>query len=302
MQILVTISDMNRAGIVLDLDTMRTKYIPVRPEFIDCSVIGRAPCRPFGITWSRNELFIANNRQLLVFDKQLNFIRTSETRLQVNVHQLGYRKGRVWVVSPWTNSLIGVCQNSEVGPIEFDLLSGGFHRYVEREATEEDDRWHYNSLLWAAGHLYVAAHAFGGLSFINRYDATTMKLDGVQQNVGASIHGLARHGKELFWLSTKTGEIRSDLGYCLQLSRQGYARGFAASSRHFIVAISEFLSRGKRHAGDSWIHLIDRVHGTVIVEVKLPDTGSVNDLRLLDEFDYAHHVEPFWSNTNGLSG
>src|SRR5207237_16699 len=107
MRILATVSDMKHLGIVLDLESGETKTIPVRPEFIDLTVAGRPPCRPFGITWSPHELFMVNNRQLLVFDKQLNFLRTSATRLQVNMHQLAYRAERVWAVSPWTNSLIG---------------------------------------------------------------------------------------------------------------------------------------------------------------------------------------------------
>src|SRR5712671_5509100 len=93
MRILATISDMTRLGVVLDLKSSETIIIPVRPEFIEPSVEGRPPCRPFGITWSADELFIANNRQLLIFDKQLDFLRTSVTRLQINVHQLAYTCG-----------------------------------------------------------------------------------------------------------------------------------------------------------------------------------------------------------------
>lgn len=167
--------------------------------------------------------------------------------------------------------------------------------YIQRDALDIDDKWHFNSLLWADGDLFVAAHAFGGMSFINRYDGVTLQLNNVHRDAGSSIHGLARCGDELFWISTKTGEIRSDLGYRQPLSKPGYARGFAVTSQHFIVATSEFLSRGERHAGDSWIQLIDRYQGIAINEFHLPDTGSINDLRLLDEYDYAHWIDPFWS-------
>ena len=91
-----------------------------------------------------------------------------------------------------------------------------------------------------------------------------------------------------------TEEIRSDAGYRLPLTRSGYARGFAMTDQYFIVAISEFLVRDERHGGDSWIHVIDRVDGTVVNEVHLSDTGSINDLRLLDEYDYGHGVSPLW--------
>jgi hypothetical protein len=296
MRILATISDMTRLGIVLDVESGETTPIPVRPEFIEPTVEGRPSCRPFGITWSADELFIANNRQLLVFDKQLDFLCISATRLQINVHQLAYMGERVWAVSPWTNSLIGVSPNAGVTALEFDLACHELRTYVHREAYEIDDKWHFNSLLWADGYLFVAAHTFGHVSFINRYNAATLRLDDVQGQVGSSIHGLARHRGELFWISTKTGEIRSDTGYCHLLSRSGYARGFAVTDQYFIVATSEYLGRGERHAGDSWIQLIDRKDGILLHEVHLPDTGSINDIRVLDEYDYAHCVDPFWSN------
>ena len=76
MRILVTVSDMKRLALVIDLESGKIDSIPVDPAFIDPDIVGRAHCRPFGITWSQHELFIANNRQLLVFDKQLGFLRT----------------------------------------------------------------------------------------------------------------------------------------------------------------------------------------------------------------------------------
>ena len=71
--------------------------------------------------------------------------------------------------------------------------------------------------------------------------------------------------------------------------------GFAVTGRYFIVATSEVLARGDRCAGDLWIQVIDRQQGNVVSEVWLVDTGSINELRVLDEYDYAHCVKPFWS-------
>jgi hypothetical protein len=294
MRLLATISDMTRLGIVLDLESGATKTIPVRPEFIEPTVEGRTACRPFGITWSQDELFIANNRQLLVFDKQLEYLRTETTALQINTHQLAYHAGRAWAVSPWTNSLIGVCPNSCIGAVEFNLCDHRLRPYIARDAAEADDKMHYNSLLWAGGYLFVAAHNFAAPSFIIRYDDAELRLDSVYDDAGFAIHGLALYDYELFWISTRSGQIRSSLGFSLALSRPGYARGFAMTRDHFIVATSEFLSRDQRCGGDSWIQTIDRRTGTVLRQFHLTDTGSINDLRLLDAYDYAHCVEQFW--------
>lgn len=293
MQVLATISDTKRLALVVDLRTDAITSIPQRAEFTDASISGRPACRPFGITWSPDELYIANNRQLLSFDRRLDFQRISATRLQVNTHQIAYHAGRVWAASPWTNSLIGVSANPLVSAVEFDLQDHVLRDYCRDENTAEDDKYHFNSLLWADQNLFVAAHALGAESFINHYDSETFTLLNVLNDAGAEIHGLARHDGELFWLSTKTGELRSDAGRCLMLSRWGYARGFAVTRAYFIVGISEFLSRGSRHKGDSWIQVIDRRSEDVVHETRLRDTGSINDLRLLDEHDFAHRLDRF---------
>jgi hypothetical protein len=295
MHILVTVSDMKRLGIILDLESGETRSIPVRSEFVDPTVIERPTCRPFGITWNGREVFIANNRKLLVFDNEFNYLRTSPTKLQINIHQLAYHAECVWAVSPWTNSLIGVPLKPGAEAVELDLGSHIVRPYDQRDQSPEDE-WHFNSLLWTDGCLFVAAHAFENMSFINRYDAPTLRLDGVHRDAGYSIHGLARYRGELFWISTMTREIRSDAGYCLPLSRPGYARGLAMTSQYFIVAISSLLARRERHIGDSWIQVIDREQGSVLNEINLSDTGSINDLRLLDEYDYAHGVNPLWQS------
>jgi hypothetical protein len=300
MRVLATISDMSRLGVVLDLETGATETIPVFPKFVDSAVKGRVGCRPFGITWSPDELFIANNRQLLVFDRQLEYLRTETTPLQINTHQLAYHASRAWAVSPWTNSLIGVYPSLETAAVEFTLFGENLRPYIPREATEADDRWHFNSLLWAGGYLFVAAHNFDRPSFIIRHDAETLRLNAIQDEAGVAIHGLALNDEELFWLSTKTGEIRSSLGYSLSLFKEGYARGFAMTREHFVVATSQFLCRDERCGGDSWIQVIDRQQGKLAAEFHLKDTGSINDLRLLDEYDYAHCVQPFWASRKAL--
>jgi hypothetical protein len=200
MRILATISDQTRLGVVLDVESGITQAIPVRPEFIDYSITNRAPCRPFGITWCAEELYIANNRQLIVLDKNLDYARTLATPMQVNVHQVALQWARIWVVSPWTNSLIAVHPQAVLPPIEFNLTRATLHHHVPRDASEADDQFHYNSLLWVNGTLYVAAHCFGEGSFINCYRGTALNLYGRLCNVGAAIHGLAYDQGELFWL------------------------------------------------------------------------------------------------------
>jgi len=198
------------------------------------------------------------------------------------------------VVSPWTNSVIGLSVVPELEDVELDLLETTLKSYVPRLASEEDDIAHFNSLLWTNKRLHVAAHTFGDGSFIVSLDRTSLQPASIDRGMGSSIHSLACHDGELFWLSSGTGEIRSSRGLCAAISREGYARGFAVTDDHFIVAVSQFLSRQERTAGDSWIQIIERRGLHVAREYHLPDTGSINDLRLMDEYDYAHQLPPLW--------
>lgn len=294
MQILATISDTKRLALVIDLETAEIKAaIPVHAEFFDATIQDRPHCRPFGITWNGDNLYIANNRQLLVFDRQLGFQCIADTPLQVNTHQLACGNGRIWAANPWTDSLIGVPVNPGDTALEFDLLTQTLRDYDGRKVTSRDIH-HFNSLLWVDGQFFVGAHGLKKNSFINQHDAKTFSLVGVRHGVGNHIHGLARQNGALFWLNTEAGEIRSDSGFCLPLSRWGYARGFAMTSDYFVVGISEFLGRNDRYGGDSWVQVIDRSDGELVKEIRLRDTGSLNDLRIIDEYDFGHCRAPFW--------
>jgi hypothetical protein len=299
MKVLATISDMRNVAIVLDLKSATQHFIAARPEFMDLTVRDRAPCRPFGITWTADELLIANNRQIIVFDKQLNYVRMLTVSLQVNTHQLSYHDGVVWAVSPWTNSLIGIPTRSDLTSVNFDLLTHNLRAYFPSEGSEAADQRHFNSLLWTDTQLFVAAHAFGKESLIYSFDAISLCLQNVLGDVGTSIHGVGFANGELFWIDTGGEEIRSNRGLRQRLSRSGYGRGLAMTTDYFIVAISDHLSRQERCTRGSWIQLIDRRTGTLLEEWRLENTGSVNDLRLLDDYDYAHWLLPFWPSRQG---
>ncbi len=295
MRILVTVSDLKRLALVLDLSNGHYESIPVRPEFIDETVRGRAPCRPFGISWSLSEVYIANNKQLLVLDKNLNYLRTSPVSLQVNIHQLAFFDQRVWAVSPWTNSLIGVHPDRDVPALEFCLLTDMMRPYCQQSGTDDDDEYHFNSVLWSNGGLYIGAHCFGGPSFIKCYRDQPLKLDKTLTGIGHAIHGIAYDRGVLYWLSTNTREIRSSSGVKIPLQRAGYARGFGMTEDFYVVAISEYLSRTQRVTGDSWVQQICRNTGEMVREFHLPSTGSINDLRIVDCYDFGHCVMPLWN-------
>jgi len=288
----VTICDMVRVGIVIDLETGSCIDVPIRSEFIDRSITGRPPCRPFGISWSDDELFVANNKQLLVFGRDFAYRRTEPIALPVNTHQLAFHNGVVWAASPWTNSLIGHAIAADVAPVEFKPLSQEMLPYVARDTLESDDVYHINSLLWADHELFVVAHNLGKPSFILGFDPG-MRLKQMRYEIGAAVHGVALVDDELFWLSTKTHEVRSSMGYVFPIRPEAFSRGLAVTKDYLIVATSEFKTRNDRVNGDSWVTVIERWNKRIAAQYRLSGTGSINDLRVLDEYDYAHHVAPF---------
>jgi len=291
VQILATLSNMKDVAALVDLESGEAARIPVRPEFIDAEIKESNPCRPFGITWTSDVLYVVNNKQLLMYDRTFDYLGTHAVPVHENTHQLAFHDGFVWAVSPRTNSLIGVRPAGEPGD-EFDIFRQQRGAYVPRSSSEQDDLKHVNSLLWTDSKLYIAAHNFGP-SFIMTFDSASLRLVSLMQDVGGSIHGLAIDGDELFWLDTEGNAVRSSGGVHMTLQRTGFARGFAMTREHYIVAISEISDRRSRISGDAYIHVIERASGSLLAEHRLIGTGNVNDLRLLDAFDLAHGVDPF---------
>jgi hypothetical protein len=292
VKVLVTVSDLRRLAVIIDLESGCRLEIPARPQFFEQIVGDRLPFRPFGVTWSDSSFFFANHRQLLEFDKGLTFVGVQPVRLPANTHQIVYRDSRVWVISPWTNSII-ITDGSRCSH-ELDLLRLTLRPYVPRVGAETNDWRHFNSLRLHRNRLYVAAHCFGARSFIFVVDLTTLSVVRVIADAGSMIHGVALSEGVLYWLSTGTREIRSDSSLRLPLSRPGFARGLAMTKDHYVVAVSEELARSKRHTGHSWIQVIDRYSGAMVEEVLIENSGSVNELRVLDEPDDAHGVPSIW--------
>lgn len=297
MQILATTYGGRAAAALIKIQSGEITWIEARPEFFDNkNIFDNVACRPFGITWNHDELYIANNRQLLVYDRSLRYMRTEQIPLPQNVHQLASYGGHVWAVSPFTNSLIGVRPGQPISDwVEFDLLDVCTRAYTGRDGQRADDRAHFNSLLWTDSCLYVAAHNCGRPSFIVTYDTKTLSVRSIRPNCGQLIHGLALDGDELFWLSTGTAEIRSSAGRVIPLVQERFARGLAVTKDVFVVGFTKWRDRSDRFNEDAWIQLIDRQSGSAQSEIVLPDSGNINDLRLLDAIDFAHLVEPFWA-------
>ncbi len=296
MYILASVYGPRCIGALVHAESGDVDWFENRAEFSDQEVPDMFALRPFGITWSDEELYLANNWQILVYDRSLNYQRMMPRALHPNVHQILFRQGRIWGVSPWTNTLISVNPSSREDRLEFEFLTGKIHRGEPLIATADGDKAHFNSLYWDEERLLVAAHNFGHESFIIEYDPLTFDVRGIRHDTGRMIHSLAADGDDTFWISTGTCEIRSAQGYQLRLKRDEFARGFAMTEDHFIVGFSTRAQRQKRRGNDSWIHVIDRRNGSVLEEFHLCETGDINDLRILDAPDFAHNVQPFWES------
>jgi hypothetical protein len=293
VKILATLCNQTHVAALLDVETGHYDLITARPEFVDDQTDEVMRVRPFGITWDEHTLYIANNRQLLKYDRKFNFLGIERISLQGNTHQLAIRENCVWAVSPRTRSIIGVFTDG-TDPIEFDVFRQEIIPYLERQSSEADDIKHINSLLWADGCLYVTAHNFGP-SFIMIFDAETFRIKTILRDVGESIHGVALHNGELFWIDTNGHVIRSSHGRAIYLGAPGFGRGLAVTDNHFIVGVSQMGSREVRMHGNASVRVINRSSFAIEAQHELVNSGNVNDLRLLDRFDHAHLVQPFLS-------
>ncbi len=302
MRIVATISNREKIAVIINVDGRVVDHIPADASFFDRNVKGRDACRPFGITWDLESLYIINNSQLLEYGFDFRLKARHDHVLHTNCHQAVMRDGLLWVASPWTNTIFCVCPARAAVIWELNPLAGRMARPETRDPNQNSDLYHFNGLLWAEERLFVTAHAFGPRSFILELDGRSHQLVRRFDNVGSMIHGIGYQDNQLFWLSSGTGELCSSQGLRHPLSRSGFARGLALSKETFVVGISERRSRDERFSGHSWIQLIDRRSLELVNEFFIEDAGSINELRLCDVFDYAHWRDPLMNPPSPETG
>lgn len=302
-QLIATVSNPEYAFVVIDTVTQELTRVHSSPELLtfesheDENIA--YPHRPFGITWRNGEILICNRKVIWRFDRQYMYLGFLHMGLTPDPHQIVARDGRLWIATPRLNCFMFIGRE---GRKHFcPITNNGSVVDPPQDVSGTNDINQYNSLLFTNNCAYFLAHNK------DQESGSEIRQFGYKDNpleltylcsywMGAKAHGISVDKKERV-ATVLTGDmalIRSDgIGVEIPKSDNTFARGLALSKDSYYVA--SFSEQQQLYQGGNTDVFIDAFDSETL-EYKarwiLPDVGAVNDLRLINEFDYAHYVQP----------
>jgi len=167
----------------------------------------------------------------------------------------------------------------------------------DRLSLEKITGDHLNSVFLRNNHLYVIAHAHTMGSKLATFSYPEMELISIK-TLGA------RTGLHNIWVTAEGQRISChsengsliDLDDPIPLWESGspvYTRGLAADGSYVLVGESQKTGRDLRRSSLSGLWILDRRTWQSIDYIALGPFGAVNEVRVLDVADDAHHGHPF---------
>lgn len=198
-----------------------------------------------------------------------------------------------------------VCTNTGRNVITTIDLSKPGHYHECGLSSERWDRLspdvlsgdHLNSVFIKDGKLYVIAHRFNKGSWLGVLSYPEMQLLDIER-LGS------RSGLHNIWITDQGQRIScdSEKGSLIDLDESTpvwisgspiFTRGLAVHGNYVVVGESQQTGRDLRHSSMSGLWIIDRSTWKSIDHICLGPYGAVNEVRLLDVPDMAHHNVPF---------
>jgi hypothetical protein len=198
-----------------------------------------------------------------------------------------------------------VCANTGRNVVSvFDFAQPNFFQEAgissarwDRLALDQITGDHLNSVFLKGERLYVIAHAHAKGSKLATFSYPDLKLIDVEP-LGA------RTGLHNIWITDEGQRIscHSESGSLIDLDKPKplwesgaamYTRGLAASGDFVLVGESQKTGRDLRRSSMSGIWILDRRTWQAVDYLCLGPYGAVNEVRLLDVPDEAHHRHIF---------
>ena len=245
--------------------------------------------RHYGLTWNRKNIFVSQQTNILEYDKNFNFTRVVTNETHSGTHQILYKDDIIWVVSTNTNCIHRIHLN---GKKDYFLPLEGIYNKLP---SELEDTNHYNSILIIDDKLYISAHNRYEPSYILVYHYPSLRLIHRIEGIGRKIHNILVIKDEIFTLdSGGTQSLISNKGFSLKLGNPDqFLRGMACSEDYIFAGCFPWSEDRKiRTGGDSEIVIIDRKSMEISERITVKDVGNINEIRLLDRFDYCHYNAP----------
>jgi len=249
----------------------------------------------FGISWNDRYLYVTvgvrfnlgekygqKKERVLVFDKNLKLLGElfkKDIGLN-NVHQILLKDKKLWMMNSGKNRV-------DIFDFQSRKLKRwypGFMRYYNYN--------HFNSILINDNKLFLVAHNHSRPSQVYMYSYPQLKLK-QKLSLGSQAHNLYADKNEIYVCdSLGSMDVVSQKGSRYGIGA-GYVRGLAVSEAFVFAGSSKKAKRAERQSGDCHIFKFNRETRKLIKKINLKGAGNIYDIRILDEYDHAHQIEPF---------
>ncbi|BBP86042.1 hypothetical protein PHLH8_56840 [Pseudomonas sp. Pc102] len=167
----------------------------------------------------------------------------------------------------------------------------------DRLTLEQPIGDHLNSVYLKDERLYVMAHAHSSgskLAVFSYPDLELIEIDSLGKRTGLHNIWITDQGQRISCHSENGSLIDLDEKQALWESGSAvYTRGLAASEQYVIVGESQKTGRDLRRSSMCGIWILDRHTWQADDYLCLGPYGAINEVRLLDTPDHAHHGSPF---------
>jgi hypothetical protein len=261
------------------------------------SILDEGRGKYFGVSWGDGTLYttvgvrpkIAERygkkiEKIMCFNKELkfqSFLFDNGFGLK-DVHQILCKDGFLWIVNSGRNRIDKFDFKSRKATSWYPLF---FRRYRDFN--------HLNSISIDGDKLYLLAHNNKRPSQIFIYTYPGLQL--LKKIIlGKQAHNIYAEGSELFICdSLLSGNLISTKGNFLHIEK-GYIRGLAVSKKLILVGSSNKASRYEREKGDCELYIFNRQTRKLESIDIIKGAGNIYEIRILDEWDYAHNIDPFF--------
>lgn len=156
---------------------------------------------------------------------------------------------------------------------------------------------HFNSVYLRENRLFVVASCVNRSSEVLELSWPTMEILNRWRTSAKQAHNVwvTESGQVILCDSMRGSVVDSRTNEILWTSNEPHTitRGLACDGRHVFIGRTKLSNRLDRTKSDGGIWVVDLQSWITVDYIHLPNTGSVNELRLTDVPDYCHHCQPF---------
>ena len=294
MKFAITSNSEDTVLTLFDTDTGKVLKIETDERGFDYTSDGkkeRPPHKPFGITWNKDNIFIANRSNLLIYDSDLKFVKSINGILDTNTHQIAYYENQIIATMTRQDCIRFI--NLEDYSYETFHIDDGWDEY------QPSHNYHINSLVAKDNLLYIMLHNRARKhSQILIFNLDTREKEDLIGTMINDANGLYLNGNTIGYLNSYKHNIHlyhdrhKNSNYngsekIYEPSFNGYLRGMAGDKNTIAVGHFPPQKRHFRGFGDAYISIFE--NKKFVKEYRIDDIGGINDIRRIDGEDFCHH-------------